>query len=155
MMNAAGIEAVISQNLNKVVGTTVMSSASKLKTMKKIPWILLNENRSYTVLLLRMSKMKNQRHAIKWSIALFWMISGMWRWGNVQMSFMLPFLKNKGGTTKDSLLLTNLFGFTWLGEILKSLIKVQLNQGYNLQIWGTFFICRLELDLHFWGIWWC
>lgn len=77
MMNAAGIEAVISQNLNKVVGTTVMSSASKLKTMKKIPWILLNENRSYTVLLLRMSKMKNQRHAIIWCIALFWMISGM------------------------------------------------------------------------------
>lgn len=95
------------------------------------------------------------------SNTLFWMISGIWGWGDIQMIFMSRALKNKGWTIKASLLPYDPFQIRSTGaQIRECLLQVQRNLGNDVQIWVTFFIYEFEFGflhlgtqgLRFWGI---
>ncbi len=118
-------------------------------TMENNFGLLVNQNTSYTVLLLRMSKTENQRHEIKWSIfkPYHFVLDDQWdvRVGKRTDGFHVTGLEEQ---RRDDQSLSSIFKPIWIrftgAQIRESLLQIHLNQGHDLQIWVTFFIYRLE-----------
>lgn len=109
--------------------------------------LLVNQNTSYTVLLHRMSKTKNQRHEITWSIFQLYHFVPDHQWdvrvGKSSDGFYVIGLEEQ---RRDDQSLSTTYKpiRIRLTQIRESLLQIQLIQGCDLRIWVTLFIYRLE-----------